>query len=113
MHEPQIPFYFRWLYHVSFFQYALGVLQINQFKDFTFSDCPPNIPLTCVPSCATCLSCSNLTNLNNCFETGLDYLSQNHIHPDDLPFNFGILAVVAAVMGIMGYYVTRRVVRTH
>ena len=39
----QIPGYFKWLYDISFFQYALGLVQINQFAGMDFTDCPPKL----------------------------------------------------------------------
>jgi hypothetical protein len=36
----QIPTYFRFLYDMSFFQHAIAILEINQFKDVHFTDCP-------------------------------------------------------------------------
>jgi len=41
----QIPSYFRFFYDVSFFQHAIAILEINQFKEVRFSDCPPNYHL--------------------------------------------------------------------
>jgi len=113
----QIPIYFRWLYHASFFQYALSILQINEFRDIAFSDCKiPSMSSECLTGCDVCAKCFNQTtfqNLEHCFDTGLDFLSSNHIHMDDLPRNFGILGVCGLVVSVLGYYVTRRVIRTH
>jgi hypothetical protein len=36
---PEIPFYFRWLYHLSFFQYGLNIFLVNQFESLAFTDC--------------------------------------------------------------------------
>lgn len=37
----EIPFFFRWLYEISFLRYAFNVLKINQWQDVTFDDCSP------------------------------------------------------------------------
>mmetsp|Transcript_6714 Transcript_6714/g.7707 ORF Transcript_6714/g.7707 Transcript_6714/m.7707 type:complete len:633 (+) Transcript_6714:74-1972(+) len=37
----QIPDYFVWIYHISFFQYAMSGAIISEFEDFTFEDCQP------------------------------------------------------------------------
>ena len=40
----RIPWYFKWLYYASFFQYAFGVLQINELANRTFTrDCPAEL----------------------------------------------------------------------
>ena len=36
-----IPFYFKWLYYISFFQYSFQVLLIDQFRGFEFAPCDP------------------------------------------------------------------------
>jgi len=37
----QIPAYFSWLYYASFWQYALGILQINEFRGRVYTEeCP-------------------------------------------------------------------------
>jgi hypothetical protein len=39
-----IPFYFTWAYYASFFQYAFGILMINELGDRTFDrDCPAQL----------------------------------------------------------------------
>ena len=36
-----IPSYFKWLYYASFWQYCLGLLQLNEFRDRTYTaNCP-------------------------------------------------------------------------
>ena len=36
-----MPEYFKWLYYASFWQYGLGVLQVNEFANRTYTeDCP-------------------------------------------------------------------------
>jgi ABC-type multidrug transport system permease subunit len=42
--KANIPVYFTWAYYVSFFQYAFGVLMINELSDRTFDrDCPAQL----------------------------------------------------------------------
>ena len=42
--KANIPIYFTWAYYASFFQYAFGVLMINELGDRTFShDCPAQL----------------------------------------------------------------------
>ena len=37
----RMPYYFKWLYYASFWQYGLGVLQVNEFANRTYTeDCP-------------------------------------------------------------------------
>ena len=35
-----MPDYFKWLYYASFWQYGLGVLQVNEFANPYTEDCP-------------------------------------------------------------------------
>lgn len=36
-----IPVYFKWLYHISFFQYSFQIIMVDQFHNFTFAPCNP------------------------------------------------------------------------
>lgn len=104
----QIPSYFRWLYDISFFQYGLAILQINQFAGMNFTDCPPPLPAGVPPACAP------LTDLllATCYPTGDDYLRQSNIEPDDIWRDFGFLGGYVVVLSVASYYVTRWAVRS-
>ncbi len=83
----KIPDYFLWLYHISFFSYALNMLQLNQFHGMKFSDCVRSevCPVAC-------------------FETGEELLEQLHIDLDSQPKNFMALGITFLVLSILAYY---------
>mmetsp|Transcript_32796 Transcript_32796/g.81228 ORF Transcript_32796/g.81228 Transcript_32796/m.81228 type:complete len:677 (+) Transcript_32796:126-2156(+) len=87
-----IPIYFKWLYHISFFQYSFAILRINQFVDITFDDCPE---LSWIP----------------CFHTGVQYLQtpQVDLDPATHPmwFLFAMLAVIMCVFVVCGFFLMR------
>jgi ABC-type multidrug transport system permease subunit len=86
----QIQFYFKWLYYISFFQYALSIAEINQFRGQTFSDCS-----------------SSTSGDSSCYETGEQYLEDQNIQTTQLGRDFMILWAMFAGISIAGYYVMR------
>ncbi|CAM9696729.1 unnamed protein product, partial [Heterosigma akashiwo] len=62
----KIPIYFRWLYWVSYFQYAYSISSIIQFHDWVASDCDPYAPTDGCPAPA-------------CFPDGERYLASAHL----------------------------------
>lgn len=78
-----IPIYFRWMYYISFFQYSLGILTINQWKGFVFPDCPERTA--------------------QCFHTGNQYLSSINYTPDDVPNFYYILLGYLAISLLAAY----------
>jgi hypothetical protein len=83
----EIPFFFRWLYEISFLRYAFNVLKMNQWQDVTFDDCSPegDVALCQVPT----LSINTLTSsfLNLIFHFHFTYFLQvsfSHHHENIL-----------------------------
>merc|ERR1712146_100118 len=123
----QIPSYFKWLYDLSFFQFSLGILQINQFGGISFTDCGGNsfkLPShndTCYsfdtsvlaiveaqdPAIATECASALLT----CYKTGDDFLNADNIDPDSIPTKFGYLGIYFAASIILGFIQIRRAVQ--
>jgi hypothetical protein len=93
----QIPGYFKWLYYTSFFQYALSIAEINEFRGLTFSDC----------SQAVLGGNETVTCALGCYQTGEQYLEDQHINTDDLGRNFLILWSMFAGLSVTGYYIMR------
>mmetsp|Transcript_20402 Transcript_20402/g.26463 ORF Transcript_20402/g.26463 Transcript_20402/m.26463 type:complete len:645 (-) Transcript_20402:112-2046(-) len=63
----QIPSYFKWIYHISFFQYAMSGAIINEFEDYVFDDCPLD-------------PAGNCTSM--CFQNGVQFLDTLELEPD-------------------------------
>uniref|UniRef100_A0A0G4H7E0 ABC transporter domain-containing protein n=1 Tax=Chromera velia CCMP2878 TaxID=1169474 RepID=A0A0G4H7E0_9ALVE len=91
-----IPSYMKWVYFCSFFQYALSLLRMNQFKGVVFEECDPETHW------------SEETGI--CFRTGEEYLKSDGVNLDPqttseaallavlLAFLFGIWAVGFALL---------------
>jgi len=106
----QIPAYFKWLYDLSFFQYALAIVLINQYSGTKFTDCPPAIPASVPTDCVAFLENVALTE---CFPDGDAFLRSSHIAPHgDMGRNFGVLSAYFVALAVISYYVTRRAVRS-
>jgi ABC-type multidrug transport system permease subunit len=111
----RIPWFFRWLYHLSFFQYGLNALLINEFTDKVFTDCSSGTGMACnitqlatqQPTCATAMQTKNL---GGCWETGRDYLDARNVDPDALAFNFGILAAYFFASAFLAFLAFRSAV---
>jgi ABC-type multidrug transport system ATPase subunit len=80
----KIPSYFLWLYNISFFAYALSLLEINQFKGMKFSDCTPEV--------------------FGCYNTGEELLTAMHINVDDVNTDLTALAITFLLLSWCGYY---------
>jgi len=91
----KIPDYFLWLYNISFFAFALSLLEINQFKGVEFSDCPYNPETfgTCSPV--------------GCYTTGEELLGCMNISTDDVGKDLKALAITFSVLSTCGYYAMR------
>ena len=84
----RIPIFFQWLYYVSFFQYGLTIMTVNQFRDMVFTDCAP-LNLTLTKNLTT--ACEAMAKGPHCFETGKQWLEHREVDVDSTLFNFGIL----------------------
>mmetsp|Transcript_20692 Transcript_20692/g.25711 ORF Transcript_20692/g.25711 Transcript_20692/m.25711 type:complete len:215 (-) Transcript_20692:38-682(-) len=84
--QKQIPYWGKWLYDVSFFQYAMTLFQINQFRDFNFHDC------------------SDLERkFTGCYQTGGQFLRDNDMNPTLSARYFFILAAYAVLLFFVSY----------
>lgn len=114
----QIPVYFQWAYYASFFQYSLGLLQVNELTGRNFTqDCPrelasetaeelihklyPDIPLPPIPN----VTCS-----------GEEYLAQEKLWP--VPYGgiqgyFLILTLYFVVFFVLAYVALAIRLRQH
>ena len=81
------------LYHLSFFQYALSMLQANEFKNAVFDDCSPIVH-----------------RLGACFNTGEEYLEAMHMEKSIWKFYYPILCCYIPVLLFGAYRAARRVV---
>jgi hypothetical protein len=93
----KIPDYFLFLYNISFFAYALSLLEINQFSGAEFSECSPPAPGDTCPPAA-------------CFQTGEQLLASMNVYEDDVGRDVLALAVTFSLLSFLGYYAMRYVV---
>jgi ABC-type multidrug transport system ATPase subunit/ABC-type multidrug transport system permease subunit len=121
----EIPVYFRWLYHFSFFQYGLNIFMVNQFDSIVFTDCGTGAPVAeasnatgiCnVTQAATSLvqagmdSCAPIMVRPGCFEHGKEYLAHRNIELDTINQNFGILMAFFVGTSLGAYVLFRHAV---
>ncbi|GMI44070.1 hypothetical protein TrCOL_g2872 [Triparma columacea] len=93
----KIPDWSLWIYHISFFAYALSLLEINQFEGVVFSDCVvPDVPDGTCPIV--------------CFETGEDLLESMNVYVTDVGKDILALAVTFSALAGCGYYAMRSLV---
>jgi len=89
----KIPIYFKWLYWLSYFQYAYSIFSINQFYDVKFTDCDHSIISECPVAC---------------FESGEQYLDTVNNKFSDLPRDFAAVAGFYALFVMVGYYIMKK-----
>ena len=127
----QIPSYFKFLYNISFFQYALAILLTNQFHGLSFTDCPPSDLMdqigtglgshsNCSEVEQTVVECMTPWLLRHpkhgeeiletcaapyvrCYKTGNDFLDFMHIDPDSLGTNFLIIWIYLLIVVVVGF----------
>eukprot|EP00965_Chrysotila_dentata_P251629 6210168-Pleurochrysis_carterae.AAC.4 len=119
----QIPVYFQWLYYVSFFQYAMAILEVNEFMGRSFDSCVSHdaierlmeqLPATCYSAIPCIVEGAAILSKDTCFKNGEDLLRHKlNIDPDKIGRDYAILGATFVVFAVASYYLTRRVIRFH
>ena len=119
----QIPTYFQWLYNLSFFQFAISILQINQFKGMKFTDCDIDTTELIMANNGTCLAEGCYTQIIQllesddlpegvaCYKTGDDFLEASNVDVHSMGTKFGYLAIYVAVAVLFGFIALRRALK--
>jgi len=80
-----LPVWLSWLQYISWFKYSNEILVVNQWRNVTFTDCDHTITPNCVAS-------------------GEEIFAQLNFEEGKIPFNFGMLVVLAVGFRIVGYF---------
>lgn len=119
----QIPEYFKWLYELSFFQFAITILQINQFNGLEFTDCDIDTNELIMVNNGTCLAEGCYTEIIQliesddlpegvtCYQDGSDFLEANNIDANSMGRKFAYLAIYIAVAFFVGHFALRRALK--
>jgi len=102
-----IPIYWKWLYYISFVQYAIRLLMVNEFGDRELLACEPDELLT--PDCPYGSCSSNLTDPQPC--PGNNILANFDYDPDDTLHSTLILVLYLAITLCIGVFALRRLLR--
>uniref|UniRef100_A0A7S3UXL6 ABC transporter domain-containing protein n=1 Tax=Aplanochytrium stocchinoi TaxID=215587 RepID=A0A7S3UXL6_9STRA len=102
----QIPFYFQWIYYVSFVQYAVSSILINEFEDQEFADCQPGA----LSGSLANGSCATFTADGFCFTTGEELLKEFSLQPSFLQRNLIILVGYILVLIPITYHNIRKAI---
>lgn len=106
MYSPTfIPSYFMWLYDLSFLQYALSALYINQFADVQFSDCA-----SIKENVAAIFATSGKMCPMTCFVDGTEYLASKNTSADELTEKYTYLIAFLVSIVTISYGVLSRAV---
>jgi len=104
--QPQnIPVYFKWLYHLSFYGYSFQVLVVNEFQDLTFKPC--SMESFKKGKCPLGPTIEGQPEQN-----GLIVLNAENYSVGSLNRNIGILCAFFAALYIAGYYIVKTKVRS-
>jgi len=94
--KTEIPYAFKWLYDISFFQYAMALFQINQFRGWRAKDCSKADRA-----------------FTGCYHVGRDFLKAKRINPDHFLRDFEILLLSLACIALLSYIAYARVIARH
>lgn len=103
-----IPSYFVWVYYLSFFQYAIQVMMVNEFQDQNLDPCTVDEILNPTGACPFGPCSSNFTDPQSC--PGTVVLDKFDYDPDNMSMNIGILIGFVAALLILGSLTMKRLV---
>lgn len=103
-----LPVYWIWVWYISYFQYSIQIMMVNEFDDTLFDPCTVEQIKNKAGSCPYGSCSSNNTDPQSC--SGMLVLDQKNYNPDDMSLNFGILAIFVFVLFSLSALALRRAV---
>ena len=94
--KKDIPYALKWVYDISFFQYAVTNFNINEFRGKHFDDCP-----------------AQLEAIGACFASGGKFLQANDFNPQNYLRNFVILLACFVLLALLSFIAYTRVIARH